>query len=922
MRRTPLLWRGRLPPRLRVIRAILLGLLLALAVAGCTWPAAEPTATPAWLPGATPPPTLLPQAPEVSIPEGTDSEGATMSLTVVFDNNPPLSIPATPAASRAPASALQTGWGFAAWLVYDGRTVLFDTGADGAVLLGNLAALGLNPADVEIVVLSHNHGDHTGGLARLLAANPDVTVYLPAAFPERFKAQVRAATAAVVEVNGPREILPGLWSTGQMGSDLVEQALVARTGEGLVVVTGCAHPGVADMVARAREVGGGEVALVVGGFHLGSAGRVQVEEIIARFRQLGVRQVAPCHCTGDEARAMFQEAYGPDYHACALGWQWPVVGGRAPAWTWAAEGIPAQVGVAAVAVAPGDPRVVYLAAYEPGGIYRSTDGGDSWQVAGCGLESLSPLALAVHPHDRDMAWLGTAVGGYRTVDGGRSWQPMTGLPKEPIYALAVAPEGGTLYAGCESPGVWRSADGGRTWRQTGADNEPGTVLSLALTPGSALLAGTAGQGLWRSVDGGASWRQAGEALAEAYVTQLSTMDDRTWYAVAESHLYFSDDEGQSWRAVGPEDFPALSLVSAPGGRLYLGSKGSGVATSDDGDQAWDLLGGELYHADVTCLAIDPARPGRVFLGTRHNGLHCTEDGGATWSLVSGAVGQPAVLALAQDPVDSGVYYAGALDGVYRSDDGGKQWHLVSGNLGQLLVQALAVGPEGTQVYAGTRSGLYTSDDGGATWRWAEEDTGGITIFDVVVDPHDASRIYAGSWGHNVLRSDDRGATWTPVHSGLETLSVHAFAVDPADPRLLYAGTVEAVYLSRDGGASWQARPLTDRPLTVFALLIDPADPAQIYAGTTEGVYRSQDGGRAWQPAGHESLAATVTALSLLPDETGTILAGTEHSGLYASRDGGASWQPWGAGTAGVYAILVDRDGTIWLGTDGGIFRGQ
>jgi 7,8-dihydropterin-6-yl-methyl-4-(beta-D-ribofuranosyl)aminobenzene 5'-phosphate synthase len=240
-----------------------------------------------------------------------------MLLTVLFDNNPL-------------DPALATGWGFSAWLEYGGQTVLMDTGADGGILLGNMAALGLDAGAVDIVLLSHNHADHTGGLAGLLAANAQactergqcITVYLPAAFPSRFKAQARTAGATVVEVDDPLEIVPGLWSTGQMGTGIVEQALVAETSQGLLVVTGCAHPGVERMVARAMKVGGGQVHLVVGGFHLGGAGRERVDEIVAELQRLGVQKVAPCHCTGDAARELFREAYGTGFYPCGVGWQW------------------------------------------------------------------------------------------------------------------------------------------------------------------------------------------------------------------------------------------------------------------------------------------------------------------------------------------------------------------------------------------------------------------------------------------------------------------------------------------------------------------------------------------------------------------------------------------------------------------------
>lgn len=255
-------------------------------------------------------------APSVG-PQASPQEGKTMILTIVFENN----ALASPGAG-AYDPPLQTGWGFAAWLEYGDQTVLFDTGADGKVLLDNMAALELDPRAIETVVLSHIHGDHTGGLARLLEVNPGVAVYLPQAFPAQFKKQVSDAGATVVEVTDPQEIVPGLWSTGQMGTNLIEQALVIRTEQGLVVVNGCAHPGVDKMVARAAEIGQERIALILGGFHLGKASRGRVEEIIGEFRRLGVQKVGPCHCTGDQARELFRQAYGTDFYACGVGWSW------------------------------------------------------------------------------------------------------------------------------------------------------------------------------------------------------------------------------------------------------------------------------------------------------------------------------------------------------------------------------------------------------------------------------------------------------------------------------------------------------------------------------------------------------------------------------------------------------------------------
>lgn len=219
-----------------------------------------------------------------------------MRFTIVYDN-------------ETLDPTLASAWGFACLV---GDDLLFDTGGDAQRLLVNMEKMGINPLGIGTVVLSHAHGDHTGGLGGLLNTGVRPTVYVPRSFSRRFKADVRALTA-LVEVEGPEEIRPGIHTTGEVGSRLVEQALAVETTSGVVVVTGCAHPGVVEMVRRAKESVGGEVALVMGGFHLGSARRRRVERIIADFRDLGVQQAAPCHCTGNRATRTFAKEYGDDF---------------------------------------------------------------------------------------------------------------------------------------------------------------------------------------------------------------------------------------------------------------------------------------------------------------------------------------------------------------------------------------------------------------------------------------------------------------------------------------------------------------------------------------------------------------------------------------------------------------------------------
>ena len=231
---------------------------------------------------------------------------AGVTITITYDNN-------------AYDSRLRTAWGFSCLVRLPETTILFDTGGDGSILLYNMGKLGINSAEVDIVMLSHIHGDHVGGLASFLDHNSDVTVYMPASFPQGLKDEVRIAGAKLKEVDEARELFVGAFTTGELDGGIKEQSLVLKTPRGLVVITGCAHPGVVKVVGKARGVGKDRVHLVLGGFHLGGASTSAIETIIEQFAELGVERVAPCHCSGDRARRLFEQHFGPNYIQAGVG---------------------------------------------------------------------------------------------------------------------------------------------------------------------------------------------------------------------------------------------------------------------------------------------------------------------------------------------------------------------------------------------------------------------------------------------------------------------------------------------------------------------------------------------------------------------------------------------------------------------------
>ncbi len=238
-------------------------------------------------------------------------EAPPVTVTILYDNYPF-------------APGLQTDWGFACLVQGFDKTILFDTGTEPELFLANLRALKVDPSTVDIVFISHDHGDHTGGLAEFLKLNNKVRVWLPgslrADIAKAYDELVLKAGAEIVRKKEPAEVCPGVRSTGELTGVALEQALIIDTAEGAVVLTGCAHPAILDILRRAREVSGRDIALVLGGFHLLDTPRDALQGIVRAFKEeIGVKKVAATHCTGDEAIAMFKEAYGTSFIPVGVG---------------------------------------------------------------------------------------------------------------------------------------------------------------------------------------------------------------------------------------------------------------------------------------------------------------------------------------------------------------------------------------------------------------------------------------------------------------------------------------------------------------------------------------------------------------------------------------------------------------------------
>jgi 7,8-dihydropterin-6-yl-methyl-4-(beta-D-ribofuranosyl)aminobenzene 5'-phosphate synthase len=251
------------------------------------------------------------------------------------------------------SSALVKDWGFSAFVEYGGRRVLFDTGNNARIFEHNVGQLGIDLGNLDAVVISHRHGDHTSGLTHLLEVNPDVPIYVPqeGAFfkgpiPQSFfKAQPglppelryyegrppdRIVTGTAWEkgkfeiVTKTTEILPGFFvltaRSQKPGTlEMNEASLAIRTTRGLAVIVGCSHPGVEKILEEAAKIDA-RIFTVTGGFHLVMTPQDEIQRVANVLHDsLKVERVAPGHCTSELGFAVFLDRFKDRFDKAGLG---------------------------------------------------------------------------------------------------------------------------------------------------------------------------------------------------------------------------------------------------------------------------------------------------------------------------------------------------------------------------------------------------------------------------------------------------------------------------------------------------------------------------------------------------------------------------------------------------------------------------
>jgi photosystem II stability/assembly factor-like uncharacterized protein len=614
---------------------------------------------------------------------------------------------------------------------------------------------------------------------------------------------------------------------------------------------------------------------------------------------------------------------------------------------WTTHGPPGG-DISALAVDPVNPRVVF-AGTELAGVFKSTDGGQTWAVANAGMGDAWVRALAVDPKSPLTVYAGTTDDGvFKTTDGGQTWAPVNnGLPGTFLDALAIDPDRPRiLYA---SPGtaedVFKTTDGGQHWKPASRGLPHSHVHDLVVDPTAPqVLYAATDKGVFKTLDGGRRWRRRNSGLtvrgrAEAVLSlAIDPQDPQVVLAGTFNGVFNSTDGGASWSRSGllhrAGDQVLVLVASTAPGTFYAGTQ-LGVVRTTDGGSTWQRINKGLGGRSMSTLVSDPTTALTLYAGAvgvqssvvvEAGGVFKTADGGASWAESAGPSDLD-VHALALDPTDPQILYAGTPYGIFKTKDDGDSWAEADAGITDKLLTALSIDPSNPQVlYAGFFSGgctdfygdggVFKTTDGGETWTSLPG--GGANIDAIAVDPTDSQVVYVASdapCGEGVVvKTTDGGSTWETVNKGLGNTFVNALAVDPITTQTLYAGTYDGLFKTTDGGKRWDHIAFGDK--LVGQLVIDSSNHLQLFAsvsGNNPGLYETTDGGTSWHRTGNQA-----GPVALDPSDPSILYAGTD-SGVLRSTDGGLSWSPLNDGLTNlrVAAVAVDATGTgLHAGTIG------
>ncbi len=670
---------------------------------------------------------------------------------------------------------------------------------------------------------------------------------------------------------------------------------------------------------------------------------------------------------------------------------------------------------------PGNPNVYYAGA-AGGGVWKTTDGGNTWKpiFQHEATSSIGDIALA--PSNPNLVWVGTGEsnprndvmvghGLYFSPDAGQTWQeiaPQIFHDCGQISRIVINPQDanevwvavlGHVFGPNSERGVFRTTDGGKTWQKTLFVNDTTGAIDLAVQPGNpkVLLAGMwqfirhpwtfddggPGSGLYRSIDGGATWTRITAGLRPGPYGRIGLAfapnDPERAYAIVQSKtglFYVSNDAGLHWSFVSDSDaldarpfyFSRFAVAPNDPNKIYFLELQ--IEISDNGGKTVHPAG--RVHADNHTMWIDPDNPNRLIAGN-DGGVYLSYDAGVHFQYLDTLPIEEFYMVSASNQIPynlcGGLQDNNAWCGP-SSPNSSMNWSVVAGGDGQYAVFA----PSNPHiVYSESQNGhaermnVSTGVSSGEIKPWelgVSNQTQSQLKYrfnwttPIEVSATDANSVYMG--GNVLFHSTNGGYSWSPISpdltlndkskqtqsggsivndiTGAETYdTILSIALSRVDPKTIWVGTDDGlVQVTHDGGKTWDKVSANIQGLPPYGRVqqieVSPFDPNSAYVAfdlhmsdnNRPYVYKTKDGGKTWTSiAAGLPQTASARVVREDPNQRGLLVCGTD-TGLFISHDDGATWAPLQRGfpTVPVFDVqFVKPNHDLLVATHGrGIFQ--